>query len=682
MTNAANSAQSMFANLDFKLLLCVQNNQIFMAEEFRYKVEEVGDFKIARYQIPGWEQLTKNQKELLYCLYNASMWGRDIIWDQNFRYGLYIRKVMESILKENWIDAPSDLTEEDEWDHFLEYVKLMYIGNGIHHPWSSEKIVPKFSPEYFINLMNTISVPRPPPGCDLLDIIFNPKTFPMRVNKKKGDDLVKTSAMNFYAAVSQKEAEDYYKMRKAEKEEHPEGVPLPYGMNSQLVKTTGMGAHAQSDLIELTWCTHGMYGPALRKTVEWLNKAIQVAENEQQAEAFRALIKFYETGSLADFNEYCIKWVADTDSTIDIIHGFIEDYTDPLNCKCTYEAILSVRDPEQSKRIKLLQKHGQWFEDNSPTQKEYKKEKVMGIDARVINVVAIAGDASPCPPIGVNLPNGKKFREKFGSKAINLDNIVNSYDKIKEAAGAGGEFYLPECCELIKEHGDYMDKIHTDMHEVLGHGSGRVLPDAEDLGDYSAVIEETRADLFALYQIASPKCIEIGLVPNKEAAQVSYDVQMTNGLITQLVRLKPHEKRLKQTHMRNRQLITCWAHEQAQKQNPPVVEIIKHGEDSRSFVKINNYDELREIFGKLLCEIQRITSEGDKNAASKLVENYATNIDKKMHKEVLERWSKYNIKPYMAFINPDITENGNVRYPDDFLEQQYRYSKEFATLKN
>jgi dipeptidyl-peptidase III len=647
-------------------------------EEFRYKVDEAGDFKIIRYQIPGWDQLTDQQKDLIFCLYNASMWGRDITWDQNFKYGIYIRQVLEAILEENWFSGPTELTEDNEWEPFMDYTKLMYIGNGVYHPHSGEKNTPAFSKQYFIKLMNTIKVPNPPPGCDLLEILFNPTVFPMRVNKKKGDDIVQTSAVNFYTAVTQAEAEQFYKAKEAQKGEHPEGVPLPYGMNSQLVRTTGMGAHAETDLMERTWRVHGMYGPALSKIIEWLTKAIDVAENDKQAESFRALIKFYTSGSLVDFNDYCIKWLDDKESTIDIIHGFIEDYTDPLNRKCTYEAILSVCDPEQSKRIKMLQDHGQWFEDNSPTDKKYKKEKVVGIDARVINVAALAGDASPCPPIGVNLPNGKELREKYGSKAINLDNIVNAYDNVRKDAGAADEFFLPQIANLRNLHGEYMDKIHTDMHEVLGHGSGRVLPGVGDLGSYSGVIEETRADLFGLYHVMSPKCVEIGLVPCKEAAQNTYDVQMTNGLISQLIRLKPHETTLKQTHMRNRQLIAAWSMEKAQESDPPAVEFV-HVDES-TYVKINDYEALQEIYGQLLKEIQRITSEGDKEAAEDLVETYATQVDEEIHKEALERWAKYEIKPYSAFINPKITDQGAVIYPDDFLDQQYGYSRDFASL--
>lgn len=626
--------------------------------DFQYKVGEVGDFKILRYQIPGWDQLTDKQRQLLFYLYNASMWGRDIIWDQNFKYGLYIRRVMELILEENWFSGPSELTEEDEWNHFLEYVKLMYIGNGIHHPWSGEKFAPKFSQEYFIRLMNTIRVPKA--DCDLLDIIFNPKVYPNRTNKKKGDDLVQTSATNFYSNVTQKEAENYYQNKA--REEHPAGIPLPHGMNSQLVK--------ENILVERVWSTSGMYSSELSKIVHWLEKAADVAENTKQAAAFRALIKFYKSGNLTDFNDYCIKWLEDKNSTIDIIHGFIEDYTDPLGRKCTYEAILSVCDPEQSKRIRLLQEHGQWFEDNSPTLPAHKKEKVVGIDARVINVVTLAGDASPCPPIGVNLPNGKEFREKYGSKAVNLDNIVNAYDEVQKETGAWSEFYLPEVADAVKQYANMVDKVHTDMHEVLGHGSGKILSGVGGLGEYGAVIEETRADLFALYHITSPKCIEIGLLPSKEAAQVNYDTQMTNGLIAQMVKLKPHETTLKQAHMRNRQLIASWCLE-----HTDVVELVE--QNNKTYVKINDYDKLRKTVGELLKEVQRITSEGDKKAAEHLVETYATNVNKKLHKEVLERWNKYSIKPYSAFINPDILD-GQISYPDDFLEQQYNYSKEFS----
>ncbi len=635
-------------------------------EDFTYKVGEVGDFKILRYQIPGWDQLTEKQKQLLFYLYNASMWGRDIIWDQNFNHGLYIRQVMEMILEENWFSGPSELTEEDEWNDFLEYVKLMYIGNGIHHPWSGEKIMPTFSKEYFIRLMNTIQVP--PADCDLLDIIFNLKTYPIRTNKKKGDDLVQTSAANFYEGVTQKEAEQFYDNKPHQ--EHPAGIPLPHGMNSQLAKT--------NVLEERVWSTSGIYGPEISKMVHWLEKAVDVAENTKQAAAFNTLIKFYKSGDLADFNDYCIKWVEDRDSTIDIIHGFIEDYTDPLGRKCTYEAILSVCDPEQSKRIKLLQDHGQWFEDNSPTLTAHKKEKVVGIDARVINVVTLAGDSSPCPPIGVNLPNGKELREKYGSKAINLDNIVNAYDEVKKETGAWSEFYLPEVAAMVQQHGDSIDKIHTDMHEVLGHGSGKILPGVANLGEYSSVIEETRADLFALYHITSSKCIEIGLLSSKEAAQVSYDTQMTNGLIAQMIKLKPHETTLKQSHMRNRQLIASWCLEHA---GADVMQLTYH--DNKTYVQIHDYDKLKETIGELLKEIQRITSEGDKKAAEHLVETYATDINKKIHKEVLERWSKYDIKPYSAFINPVVglsDDRISLSYPDDFLDQQYGYSKEFSTL--
>lgn len=662
-------------------------------DNFKYYVESVGDVKILRYRIPSWDQLNTSQKNLLWCLYNAALYGRDIIYDQLFQYNLYIRRVLEQILRANlYEEPPSELTEDSQWPLFVEYIQLIWISNGIHHHTSSEKIIPKFTQEYFIQLMHSVKLPSPPSDCNLLDI-FNPKVNSM----KNVDNSAELSSVNFTANLSSTEIFTYHKhlddIDIEQAKNNPTYEPEEHGLNSQLVK------NADETITERKWTVGGMYGPALTKCVEWLNKALQWAENPTQRDALAALIKYYRTGSLRDFIEYCKLWVADTTSTIDMIHGFIEVYNDPFGHRGSFECILMVTDPEASKRIKLLQKNAQWFEDNSPVMPEHRRTIAKGIDARVVHVVVESGDAAPITPIGVNLPNAEWFRTKYGSKSVNLDNIVYSYDRTADIFKVTKEFYLPETYERLAKMVETANAIMVDMHEVLGHGSGQLEPGVGDastaIGAVYSVLEETRADLFACYFIMDPYVVQIGLLPDLQAGQVLYDIEITNGLILQLTRVKLPEGgyirnssgevinriKLSQTHMRDRQLLASWMFEHGSIDGS----IVRSKQNEKTYFKINNYEKCRELFGELLREIQRIKSQGDRIAGEELVAKYGTWIDPDLHEEAIQRFTKYNMAPFSAFIQPELrrddsTGDVEITYPTNFMNQMLHYADTYTTL--
>ena len=650
-------------------------------DNFKYVTEQFADLKIQRYQVPGFESLTPKQKELIYYLYEAALSGRDIIYDQNYKHNLYVRRTLENIVN----SYKGERTGTD-WDNFTVYIKRVWFSNGIHHHYGNGKFVPGFSYEYFETLVKNSNAQNFPltngeTVDDLLSklkpIMFDPKVDPMRVNLDPNSDLIKTSAMNYYENVTQKEVESFYSKMADEKNPNP----ISYGLNSKLVKQNGK-------LNEQVWKVGGMYTQTIEKVVYWLDKAVGAAENETQKKTIEILIDYYKTGDLKKWDEYNIQWVTDTAALVDAVNGFIEDYGDPLNYKAAFESIISFKDLEATKRIGAIGKEAQWFEDNSPIMPEHKKKNVTGISAKVITVAVMSGDSSPSPPIGINLPNANWIRKDHGSKSVTLGNIVDSYNKASVSNGFLEEFaYSKEEIDRTKKYGDLSDNLHTDMHEVIGHASGQINPGigtpGQTLKGYASTIEEARADLVALYYMLDPKLIEIGVMPSLEAGKAEYDGQMLNGLMTQLARIKLGDD-ITESHMRNRALIAYWAFEMGKGNN--VIEFKKR--DGKTFVIINDYEKLREIFGQQLKEIQRITSEGDFEAAKNLVETYGVKIDQELHKEVLERYAKLKIAPYAGFINPKLVPvyegdkiiDIKIEYPENFTEQMMYYSKHYSLL--
>ncbi len=650
-------------------------------DNFKYVTEQFADLRIQRYQVPGFEELTPKQKELVYYLYQAALCGRDIIWDQNYKNDLYIRRTLEGIVK-----TYSGDRKAPEFAKFMEYTKRVWFSNGIYHHYGNRKFTPEFSKEYFEQLVSGSDEYKLPlqnneTVSDLIKklepILFDPKVDPIKVNLNPKDDLVKTSAVNFYEGVTQKEVEAFYK--KMMKPNDPE--PISYGLNSKLYKEKG-------DIFERHWKTDSVYGFAIKKVVEWIQKAIAVAENDQQKKALQLLVDFYQTGDLKKWDEYNIEWVKDTSSVIDFVSGFIETYNDPLGYKGTYESIVSIKDPEATKRIKAISDNAQWFEDNSPIMPEHKKKHVKGISAKVINVVVEAGDASPSTPIGINLPNANWIRKEYGSKSVNLGNIVYSYNKAAETSGVLEEFaYSQDEIARAKKYGPLADNLHTDMHEVIGHASGQINPGVgetnETLKNYASTLEEARADLVALYYIMDQKLVDIGVMPSLDAGKAEYDAYIRNGLMVQLARIQPGEN-IEEAHMRNRQLIAMWAYEKGKAEN--VIE--KKIKDGKTYFVINDYNKLRELFGQLLREIQRIKSEGDYNAGKNLVETYGVKVDPELHKEVFARYKKLIISPYAGFINPKLVPvydgdkiiDVKIEYPDDFTKQMMEYAKDYSLL--
>ena len=634
-------------------------------KKFEYNNERFADLQMLRYKVEGFENLTLKQKTFIYYLQEAALYGRDILFDQNGKYNLRIRKMLEDV----YVNYQGD-RESKNFKALETYLKRMWFSNGIHHHYGSEKFVPEFTRKWLQDCAVCSD--------EIADVIFNPGVLQKRVNLAEGEDLVKTSASNYYENVTQREAEEIYAKQKAEGDSlHP----VMYGMNSRLVKTKN------GTIIEKKWTINGLYGNAIKKIVENLELARPFAEDEQQQKVIDLLISYYKTGDLKTFDQYSIAWVENTAPLVDFVNGFIECYGDPLGLKCSWESIVNFKDIEATKRTETLSANAQWFEDHSPVAPEFKKEKVKGITAKVIKAAILAGDLYPSTAIGINLPNSDWVRAEHGSKSVTIGNLTDAYNQAAKGNGMLQEFaYGKEEIALIEKYGDLTDDLHTDLHECLGHGSGKLLEgvDGDSLKAYGSTIEEARADLFALYYLADPKLVELGLLPNAEAYKASYIAQMQNGLLTQLVRINLGNN-IEEAHMRNRALIARWAFEHGKKDN--VMELVKR--DGKTFVKINDYSKLRHLFGELLAEIQRVKSTGDFKGAQTLVETYGVKIDPELHREILDRYAKLNITPYKGFINPVYTavrdNDGNITdvkisYTEGYAEQMLRYSKDYATL--
>ena len=634
-------------------------------KKFEYNNERFADLQMLRYKVEGFENLTLKQKTFIYYLQEAALYGRDILFDQNGKYNLRIRKMLEDV----YVNYQGD-RESKNFKALETYLKRMWFSNGIHHHYGSEKFVPEFTRKWLQDCAVCSD--------EIADVIFNPGVLQKRVNLAEGEDLVKTSASNYYENVTQREAEEFYAKQKAEGDSlHP----VMYGMNSRLVKTKN------GTIIEKKWTINGLYGNAIKKIVENLELARPFAEDEQQQKVIDLLISYYKTGDLKTFDQYSIAWVENTAPLVDFVNGFIECYGDPLGLKCSWESIVNFKDIEATKRTETLSANAQWFEDHSPVAPEFKKEKVKGITAKVIKAAILAGDLYPSTAIGINLPNSDWVRAEHGSKSVTIGNLTDAYNQAAKGNGMLQEFaYGKEEIALIEKYGDLTDDLHTDLHECLGHGSGKLLEgvDGDSLKAYGSTIEEARADLFALYYLADPKLVELGLLPNAEAYKASYIAQMQNGLLTQLVRINLGNS-IEEAHMRNRALIARWAFEHGKKDN--VMELVKR--DGKTFVKINDYSKLRHLFGELLAEIQRVKSTGDFKGAQTLVETYGVKIDPELHREILDRYAKLNIAPYKGFINPVYTavrDNDSnitdvkISYTEGYAEQMLRYSKDYATL--
>lgn len=645
-----------------------------------YTVEQFADLQILRYKVPGFDQLSLRRKSLIYYLSEAALCGRDILFDQNGKYNLRIRKLLEAV----YLHFEGDRSTDD-FRSLEVYLKRIWFASGIHHHYSCDKFVPGFSPEYLRSVLGSINPALLPLASaenlesicqELFPVIFNPAVMPKRVNQADGEDLVKTSAANYYEGVTQQEAENFYAAQK----ERGGDEPVMFGMNSRLVKENG-------ELKEQVWKVGGMYSAAIERIVYWLEKAKTVAENEAQGKVMDLLINFYRTGDLATFDAYSIAWLKDTQSMVDFVNGFIESYGDPLGLKASWESIVNFKDVEATRRTETISSHAQWFEDHSPVDVRFKKESVRGVSAKVITAAILAGDLYPSTAIGINLPNSNWIRSVHGSKSVTIGNITDAYNKAAKGNGFRDEFVYSETEKaLLDKYADITDDLHTDLHECLGHGSGKLLPgvDPDALRAYGSTIEEARADLFGLYYLPDAKMVELGLTPDGEAYKAEYYSYMMNGLMTQLVRIEPGCV-VEEAHMRNRQLIARWALEHGASEN--VAEMVKR--DGRTFVRINDYAKLRSLFGELLAEIQRIKSEGDFEAARRLVETYAVQIDPALHQEVLERYARLHLAPYKGFLNPrylPVTDDNGalidvrIGEPEGYAEQMLRYSRDYATL--
>lgn len=649
-------------------------------DTFEYQVEQFADLQILRYRVPGFEKLSLRQKQLIYYLSQAALEGRDILYHQNGKYNLPVRRLLEAVYV-----AYKGPRDTDEFRAFEVYLKRVWFANGIHHHYSCDKFVPGFTPDYLRSLVESLPADALPLAegetctklCNrLFPVIFDPEVMPKRVNQADGEDLILTSAANYYEGVTQQEAEDFYAAMKTPGETEP----VMYGMNSRLVKKDGV-------VQEEVWKIGGMYGEALQKIVSWLDKAAEVAENDRQREVIRLLTEFYRTGDLKTFDAYFIVWLKDTDSQVDFVNGFIESYGDPLGIKASWESIVNFKDLEATRRTELISENAQWFEDHSPVAPQFRKEKVKGVSAKVITAAMLGGDLYPSTAIGINLPNSNWIRSVHGSKSVTIGNLTSAYNQAARGNGFRDEFvYSPVEIGLLDKYADITGDLHTDLHECLGHGSGRLLPgvDPDALKAYGSTIEEARADLFGLYYIPDPRMVELGLVPDAEAYKAEYYAYMMNGLMTQLVRIEPGCN-VEEAHMRNRQLIARWALEQGAEQK--VVELVVR--DGKTFVRINDYEQLRSLFGRLLAEVQRIKSEGDYEAARRLVETYAVRIDPALHAEVLERYRQLHLAPYKGFINPVYTPcydaegrwtDVKVDYTEGYAAQMLRYSRDYANV--
>ena len=655
----------------------------FAAEDdFNYAADRFADIRMLRYQVPGFEDLSDQQKELLYYLSQAALSGRDIMFDQNYKHNLRIRRTLEEVLK-NYAGA----RDTENFGHLTTYAKQVWFANGIHHHYSGLKFTPLFDEEYFNEVISAASPESDFPLLEdqsveqliteLTPILFDQNLDPKKVNTADGVDKVATSAVNFYEGVTEQEVVDFYAALSAS----DDSTPISYGLNSKLVKVDGQ-------IVERVWHIGGMYSEALEQVVYWLERAIGVAENDKQRTTFELLVKYYRSGDLEDFDAYNIAWVADTDSAIDVINGFIEVYNDPLGYRGSFESVVSFRDAEATLRISAIGERAQWFEDNSPIQDEHKKADVTGIDGKVITVVMESGDASPATPIGINLPNSSWIRAEYGSKSVSLGNIVSAYNSSPSKTLEEFAFTTEEILRS-RTHSEQAGDLHTDMHEVIGHASGLINEGVgttrETLRQYASTLEEGRADLVALYYIMDPMLIEIGVMDSLDVGRTEYDSYIRGGAMLQLYRLQPGEL-VEEAHMRNRQLVALWSYEQGLEEN--VIERVIR--DGKTFFVVNDYEKLREIFGRLLKEIQRIKSEGDFEAARELVENYGTQVDEELHAEVLQRYATLDVAPYSGFINPRVIaddENGvvsNVRieYPNDFMSQMLEYAANYSFLPN
>ncbi len=649
------------------------------APEFQWQIDRFADLYILRYKVPGFEALTPAQKELVYYLSEAALCGRDILFDQNYKHNLKILRTLDAIVQGYKGDRG-----DPRWAEFMTYVKRVWFSNGIHHHYSNDKFAPGFDPDYFAALVKGSEGAAFPlaegESADglvafLTPVLFDPAVAPKRVSQDATRDLVADSAVNFYEGVTQAEVEAYYKSVVDPKDE----TPVSYGLNTRVVKRDGR-------VVEETARIDGLYGPAIAGIVHWLEKAAAVAENDHQRKVIEALVDYYRTGDLETFDAYNILWVRDLASHVDFVNGFIEVYNDPLGMKASWESVVNFKDLEATKRADVISANAQWFEDNSPVDPRFKKKEVKGVSAKVITAAMLGGDCYPSTPIGINLPNANWIRKNHGSKSVTIENITYAYDQSSLKSPFGAEFtYSPELLERAKTYGPQAGNIHTDLHEVLGHGSGQLLPGvgAEALKNYHSPIEESRADLFALYYIMDDRMVELGLLPSVEAAKAEYDLQVRNGLMTQLTRIQPG-KTIEQAHMRGRAMVAHWVYEKGRPEN--VIERLT--KDGKTYFVVNDYGKLRRLFGELLAEVQRITSEGDYEAARDLVETYGVQVDQALHKEVLERYARLDLAPYAGFVNPvytPVVENGKIvdvkiDLTEGYVEQMLRYGRDYRFL--
>lgn len=670
------------AGLSFAFLSCNQNTASTSSNEgdFAYEVDTFADLEILRYQVPGFESLSLQQKELVYYLSMAALEGRDILFDQNNKYNLAIRRTLESIYENYKGDKNSQ-----EFKNLETYLKRVWFSNGIHHHYGEEKFLPTFSQSFFAEQVKALPANLVPTKegqsvdefiAMITPVMFDPQVMAKKVNQS-GDDLIAASANNYYGdGVTQKEVQVFYAAMK----DTTDQTPISYGLNSRLVKENGK-------LVEKVWKVGGLYSPAIEKIVYWLQKAEAVAENDKQKAVISKLISYYQTGDLKTFDNYAIAWVEDLDSRVDFVNGFTEVYGDPLGIKASWESIVNFKNEEATRRTETISKNAQWFEDHSPVDSRFKKDEVKGVTAKVITAAQLGGDCYPATPIGVNLPNADWIRKDHGSKSVTIENIMEAYDQAGLHTGFSKEFmWSNDEIQNVKEYGFITDVLHTDLHECLGHGSGKLLPEVDPnaLGEFSSTIEEARADLFGLYFIADKKLVELDIIPNAQAYKAEYYRFMMNGLMTQLVRIEPG-KDIEEAHMRNRQLIAKWVYEKSKADN--VVEF--KVKDGKTYVVVNDYQKLRNLFGQLLAEIQRIKSEGDFEAAKNLVNTYAVKVDPKLHEEVLARYQTLNMKPYKGFVNPvyELVQDKDgkitdvkVLYNEGYTDQMLRYSKQFSTL--
>jgi len=649
-------------------------------EEFTYEVDRFEDISVLRYRLPGFDQLPAAEKEFIYYLSEAALCGRDILWDQNFKYNMVIRKTIEAV-----IDSYSGDRDAQEFISFITYAKRVFFANGIHHHYSNDKFVPGFSQEYFAGLVNGSDAALLPllegmTASDLVSrltpILFDPQLYARKVDQSEGTDMITSSANNFYEGVTQEEAEKFY----ASLADPSDPRPVSWGLNSKLVKTDGK-------VMEVTYKSGGLYGTTIDRIIFWLEKARDAALSETQKKELELLIAYYRTGDLKTWDDYNVLWAGNTDLSVDYINGFIETYGDPMGMKATWEAVVDYKDMEASKRTAVITENAQWFEDNSPVAPEYRKEKVTGVAASVINVAMLGGDCYPASPLGINLPNSNWIRTEAGSKSVTLANITDAKDIVARGSGFLEEFAFDQAeRERAVTFGSISDALHTDMHECIGHASGKLAPgtDPNALKNYASPLEEMRADLFALYFMMDKKMIETGLLPSEEPAMAMYDNYIRNGLITQIVRIKPG-KDIEQAHMRCRSAIAHWVYENGLGDN--VIELVKR--EGETFVRINDYQKLRSLFGEMLKEVQRIKSEGDFNAGKDMIEKYGVKIDQDLHREILARYEKLNLAPYSGFVNPVMTPvtdaqgkviDVKIEYSSDFLGQMMEYGKKYSFL--